>query len=76
MERYLNGKITETSLAVPTKQDLAKITAHSSEERVQHLDEALERGRNSGISTKSMDEVWKAALAKVAAMKETPEFAL
>lgn len=76
MQTYLNGKITVTSLAAPTKQDLEQITALSREERLQLLDEAIERGRNSGTSTKSMEDIWEAAKAKAAAMKVKPEYAL
>jgi len=75
-ETYLNGKITVTSLAAPTDEDMRKISALSSEERKQLLDEALERGRKSGLSKRSKEDIAKSAKAKAAARSTTSDHAL
>ena len=63
-ETYLNGKITVTSLAAPTANDIEKLQALSKEDRDALLNEALEHGRNSGVSDKTVDEIWDSALLK------------
>lgn len=75
-ETYLNGKITLTSLAAPTSEDLKKLQALSEEDRLALLNEALERGRNSGVSDKTVDEIWDSALLKAKAIKEKSQYAL
>ena len=74
MEIYLDGKIKVSSLAAPTEADRASSAALTKEERQQLINEALERGRNSGVSTRTMDEIWESAKAK--ARVTTPENAL
>lgn len=73
---YLNGKITVTSLAAPTAEDIKKLQALSEEDRLALLNEALERGRNSPISDKTVDEIWDLALIKAKAEKEKPKYAV
>ncbi len=75
-ETYLNGKITVTSLAAPTVEDMQKINALSPDERHAMLDEELERGRSSPVVDTTVDEVWDMALEEYKAMKEKPEYAL
>lgn len=75
-ETYLNGKITITSLSAPTANDLEKLRALSEEDRNTLLNEALERGRNSGVSDKTVDEIWDSALLKAKAIKEKSQYAL
>jgi len=73
---FLNGKISVTSLAAPTPQDLAKLRALSREERSALLSEAIERGENSGISSKSVDDIWDSALLKAKKLQEKAGHAL
>ena len=75
-ETYLNGKITVTSLSAPTINDLEKLRALSKEDRNTWLNEALEHGRNSGVSDKTVDEIWDLALLKAKAIKEKSQYAL
>ena len=63
-ETYLNGKTTVTSLATPTAEDMEKLQALSEEDRLALLNEALELGRNSPLSNKTVDEIWDSALLK------------
>ncbi len=75
-ETYLDGKITVTSLAAPTAEDIKKLQALSEEDRLALLNEALERGRNSPVSDKTIDEIWDSALLKAKAKKEKSQYAL
>lgn len=75
-ETYLNGKISVTSLAAPTAEDLKKLQALSEVDRLALLNEALERGRNSPASAKTVDEIWDLALLKAKAKKENPQHAI
>ena len=75
-ETYLNGKIIVTSLAAPTTADMEKVCALSESERRALLDEALERDRPSGLSDKTVDEIWDSALKKAKAVKAIPDYAL
>jgi len=75
-ETYLNGKITVTSLAAPTVEDMKKVRALSESDRRALLDEALERARNSALSDKTVDEIWDSALKKARALKKIPQYAL
>jgi hypothetical protein len=63
-DTYLNGKITLESLAAPTTEDIEKLQALSEKDRLALLNEALERGRNSPLSNKTVDEIWDSALFK------------
>lgn len=80
MQTYLNGKITITSLAAPTVEDMEKIQALSDEERADLVREAIERGRNSPLSDKALDDIWHSALEKARAIKadekSRPEYAV
>jgi hypothetical protein len=67
-QTYLNGRITLSSLAAPTDEDLRVLNSLSDEEKAAVLSEALERAENSGPSTRSPEEIWNAAKARVAAM--------
>lgn len=58
-ETFLDGKLTVTSLAAPTAEDNEKLDRLTKAEREQVLFEALERGRKSGVSSKSVDEFGK-----------------
>ncbi len=75
-DTYLNGKITVTSLAAPTADDLDKIQALSQEDRQALLDEALALGRNAQLSNKTVDEIWDSALRKAKMMKDNRQNAL
>ncbi len=75
-ETFLNGKITVTSLAAPTPEDIAKLRALSKEEHNALLSEAIERGQNSGISSKTVDEIWDSALQRAKKLQENSEHAL
>lgn len=74
-ETYLNGKITVTSLAAPTTEDMQKIKALSPDERRAMLEEKLERGGNSPVVDTTVDEVWERAFQEYRALKEKPEYA-
>jgi hypothetical protein len=75
-ETFLNGKITVSSLAAPTPEDLVKLCALSKDERIALLSEAIERGNSSRISTKSVDEIWDSALRNAKKLQENSEHAL
>ncbi len=75
-ETYLNGKITVTSLAAPTAEDMKKLQTLSEEDRLALLNEALERGRNSPVSAKTVDEIWDLALLKAKAKKDKSQYAI
>ncbi len=75
-ETYLNGKITVTSLAAPTADDMGKIQALSQEYRQALLDEALALGHSGPLGNKTVDEIWDSALQKAKARKENPQHAL
>lgn len=78
MQTYLNGKISVTSLATPTVEDMKKIMALSEAERSEMVREAVERGKNSPLSDETFDEIWHAALEKARQIKasEKPEYAV
>lgn len=75
-ETYLNGKITVTSLASPTAEDMKKLRTLSEEDRLALLNEALESGRNSPVSAKTVDEIWDSALLKAKIKKEKSSYAV
>ena len=75
-ESYLNGKITVTSLAAPTADDKKKLQALSEEDNRLLLKEAIERGRNSPVSNKTVDEIWDSARLKAKAIKEKSTHAI
>lgn len=78
MQTYLNGKITVTSLATPSVEDMKKIMALSDAERLELVREAVERGRNSPLSEETIDDIWHAALEEARLMKasEKPKYAI
>ena len=71
-KNYLNGKIAVTSLAAPAAEDMKKLRTLSEEDRLALLNEALESGRNSPVSDKTVDEIWDSALLKAKAKKDKP----
>ena len=75
-ETYLNGKLNITSLAVPTDEDISKIRALSADEHKAMLTEALEVAANSGISEKTADEIFEAAVRKAKELQAEQEHAL
>ena len=75
-ETYLNGKLTVSSLAVPTEDDIAKIRALSPEEHKAMIAEALERAEQSGISDKSVDEIFESAVRKAREIQLNQEHAV
>lgn len=75
-ETYLNGKITLTSLAAPTAEDMAKVNQLSAGDREALAREAIERGRNSPISSATVDDVWNEALAEARTITDKPVYAL
>lgn len=54
---YLNGKVTVTSLAAPTSEDIRVLNALSDDERTTLLGEHLERSEQSGLSDRSPEEI-------------------
>lgn len=75
-ESYLNGKITLTSLAAPTAEDMAKVHALSDEDREALMIEVIERGRNSPITDATVDEIWNEAVARAKTVTDKPVYAL
>lgn len=61
---YLNGKITLSSLAAPSDEDIQKINALSDEDRNALLHEALEASDHSPISDASVDDIWDSAVKR------------
>jgi len=61
---FLNGKLTVSSLAVPTEDDVAAIRNLSDADYRQFRNEALDRAANSGISNKTVDEIFESAIKK------------
>ena len=47
--------------------------SESEENRLALLNEALERGRNSPVSAKTVDEIWDSALLKAKVKKDKPQ---
>ncbi|MCP4185071.1 MAG: hypothetical protein GY761_17460 [Hyphomicrobiales bacterium] len=75
-ETYLNGKISVTSLAAPTPEDIKKLRTLSTDDHKALLVEALMRGEESGISNKTVDDIWDSARQKAQKIKENQEYAL
>ena len=75
-ETFLNGKITVTSLAAPTPEDIKALRMLSKEEHKALLAEAIERGEKSGISDKTVEEVWASARIKAQKIKEKQRYAV
>lgn len=75
-QTYLNGKITLTSIATPTAEDMAKVEALSDADRKALVAEAVEIGRNSPISDATVDDVWDSALEKARNMTVKPVYAI
>jgi len=75
-ETFLNGKITVTSLAAPTPEDKRKLRKLSSDEHTALLTEAIERGASSGISDKTVDDIWNSARVKAETVRKKSEYAL
>jgi len=66
-QTYLNGRITLSSLAAPTESDKEKLAMLSEADRKALLLEAIERGKSSGVSADSLDEILQSALNKARA---------
>lgn len=62
-ETYLNGRVTFTSLATPSEEDMRLMSNLTESERRQVLKEALEKGCASPLSTKSLQDIWEEAKA-------------
>ena len=75
-ESYLNGKVTVTSLAAPTDEDMSTILALSLEERRAMLAEKRERGRKAPITTRTREQIKEAAKKRAAAVINKPEYAV
>ncbi len=75
-ETYLDGKINITSLAAPTPDGIKKLRTLSAEDHRALLVEALKRGEESGISDKTVDEIWDSARQRAQKIKENQEYAL
>lgn len=73
---YLDGKITLTSLAAPTADDMKKVRALSDDERKALAEEALEQGRNSPLCDATVDDVWNDALAEAKTITDKPVYAV
>lgn len=73
---YLNGKISLTSLASPTSDDLAKIRQLSDADRNALITEALDRGRSSPLSDATVDDVWNDAIEEARTITGKPGYAL
>lgn len=74
-ETFLGGRITLSSLAAPTVEDVEILKALSEEDRRALLLEALERGRASGLSGRTPEEIWEAAKARARALTDNPDYA-
>lgn len=61
---FLDGKITVTSLATPTDEDMAKINALTPEENQAMIAEALDQATKSGISDRTVDEIFESAVKR------------
>lgn len=70
-QSYLNGRVTVSSLAAPTVEDLRVLNALSEEDRRAVIDEALERSRNSGISDQTPEQIFEAAKARAATLSKS-----
>ncbi len=55
-ETFLNGKITVTSLAAPTSNNIKILQTLSEEDRRTLLNEALERGHNGSVGGQTVDD--------------------
>lgn len=73
---FLNGRLTISSLAVPTEDDLAAIQDLSHLDYEQFRTEVAEHRRNSPISDRSMDEIFEAALVKSQKIKQKQKYAV
>jgi hypothetical protein len=65
---YLNGRVSISSLAAPTEDDLRVLDALSDEDRTALLKEHLDKAAKSGLSTKTPEQIFAAAKARAAAM--------
>lgn len=75
-ETYLNGKLSITSLAAPTAEDMGKLRELSDAERSAVIAEARSRGRDSPVGSRTPDEIWESALEKARATTTKPHHAL
>ncbi len=73
---YLNGKLTLTSLAAPTSDDVAKIRALSNNQYKQFQAEVRDQAHNSPVTDITVDEIWEAALKEARKIKSTQQYAL
>lgn len=73
---YLNGKITLSSVAAPTAEDLDKLDQLLEEERRALAAEILERGRVGSVSDVSLEDIWKQAIADANLRKQKPGYAV
>lgn len=62
-----------SSFAAPTEDDIAVWNALSDDEKRAMLDHEIEKGAASGISDKSMDDIWHEALKRAG---QVPDHAL
>ena len=72
---YLDGKLSVTSLAAPTKEDMAKVNALSDDEYKQFREEVRTRARNSPATDITIDEIWDSAVKKARAIKSQDQYA-
>lgn len=75
-ETFLDGKVTVSSLAAPSAEDLKILRALSEDERRTVIEEARERGRQSPPGSRTPDDIWESALTKARSIKTTADHAL
>ena len=68
-EIYLNGKVTFSSLSAPTEADLSCWRALSEEEQEAIRAERADRAYASGISDRTLDDIFVSALEKAEKIK-------
>lgn len=67
-QTYLNGRVSISSLAAPTEDDLRVLKSLSDEDKAALLAEALKRAEASGPAERTPEDIWNAAKARVEAM--------
>ncbi len=75
-KKYLNGKITITSLATPTEEDIAVIRNLSDDDYLRFQEEIRQERQESPISDNSVDDVFQSALQKAKLIQKNQEYAL
>lgn len=67
-QTYLNGRITISSLAAPTEEDLRVLKTLNDADKKAVLAEALKRAEDSGPATRTQEEIWNTAKSRAETM--------